>query len=241
MSAQTVSKPTALAGSAASGRVAVDGAAKIGVERLHRDGVTGAGVRVGILDIGFGRYADLQKRGRVPAPAAAKAFNNSGRCDDGIPHGTASAAVVNAMAPEAEPYLAAIDGRQDQFIQAARWLATQGVQIVSYSGNSRFGPSDGRGIQAKLVDEFSANGILWVNAAGNNANGDWSGMVEDRNGNGWLEMVSPGPTAPTAHGEYVIIEPRGRPVPDFDLLGRLGRGPESAGRDVGHQRVLVPL
>lgn len=113
------------------------------------------------------------------------------------------------MAPEANVYLAAIDGRQDQFIQAARWLATQGVQIVSYSEISPFGPSDGRGIRAQLVDELSANGILWVNAVGNNANGHWSGIVEDRNGNGWLEMVSSGPTEPTSHGEHVIIEPRG--------------------------------
>ena len=87
MSAQTVSEPAV---AAASGRVAVDGAAKVGAERLHRDGVTGAGVNVGILDFGFGRHLDLPKQGRVPAPAAAKAFNNSGRWDDGIPHGTAS-------------------------------------------------------------------------------------------------------------------------------------------------------
>lgn len=81
---------------AASGRVAVDSAAKVGAERL--------------------RYADLRNRGRVPGSAAAKAFNSSGRWDYGIPHGTASAEVVHAIALEAELYLATIDGRDDQFI-----------------------------------------------------------------------------------------------------------------------------
>lgn len=186
MSAQSKAEPDYPA-AAAAGRIAVDGVAKIGAERMHRDGVTGIGVKVGILDFGFERYGELQREGRVPAPAAVKAFNRSGRWDAESRHGTACAEIVHAMAPDAELYLAAISGYDSQVLQAAQWLAAQGVQIVSYSGNSRGGPFDGRGPKEKLVDELSARGILWVNSAGNYAERHWSGIAEDRDGDGWIE------------------------------------------------------
>ena len=226
MSAQSRAQPDYPA-AAAAGRLAVDGVAKIGAERMHRDGVTGAGVKVGILDFGFERYGELQRKGRVPAPAAAKAFNQSGRWEAESRHGTACAEIVHAMAPDAELYLAAMDGYDSQFLQAARWLAEQGVQIVTYSGNSRGGPLDGRGTKDKLVDELSARGILWVNSAGNYAERHWSGIAEDRDGDGWIETWPNGQefleVAPH-RGEYRLMvqwddwgEDPSRPAATLDL------------------------
>ena len=80
-----------------------------------------------------------------------------------------------------------MDRYDSQFLQAAQWLAAQGVQIVSYSGNSRSGPFDCLSTKDKLVDELSARGILWVNSAVNYAERHWSGIAENRNGDGWIE------------------------------------------------------
>lgn len=250
MSAQSMAQPDYPA-VAAAGRIAVDGVAKIGAERMHREGVTGGGVKVGILDFGFERYAELQGHGRVPAPAAVKAFNKSGRWDAGSRHGTACAEIVHAMAPDAELYLAAMDGYDSQFIQAARWLAEQGVQIVSYSGNSRGGPLDGRGVKERLVDELSARGILWVNSAGNYAERHWSGIAEDRDGDGLIETWPNGQEfiAVAPHrGQYKLLvhwddwgeNPR-RPAASLDLNAYLFRippagPPEPVAKSVNPQR-----
>ena len=54
------------------------GVRAIGAERLHAAGVTGRGVKVGILDFGFQGYESLMRRGELPRPVAQRAFNQSG-------------------------------------------------------------------------------------------------------------------------------------------------------------------
>ena len=182
-------------------RSASDGVRAIGADILHKRGITGAGAKVGILDFGFQRYSDLQANGLVPRAAAAKAFNNAGRIDVNSEHGTACAEIVHAVAPDAELYLAAVDGRTDQIIQAARWLADQGVDVISFSGGGHMGPHNGMSQLDRFVDSISQRGILWVNAAGNEGDNHWGGRSVDRNGDGWIDM---GP-----NGEnFIVIEPK---------------------------------
>ena len=181
------------AGAASRPRVG-DGVRAIGVERLHADGVTGRGVKVGILDFGFQGYEALVRRGALPEPAARRAFNRSGRVENGNVHGTACAEIVHAVAPDAELYLAAVgdgDGGAPtgQIVQAARWLAEQDLDVISFSGGGHGGPHDGTGLLDRLVDEIvERTGVLWVNAAGNEGATHWGGSAADRDGDREVEL-----------------------------------------------------
>jgi hypothetical protein len=114
-----------------------EGVKATGVDGLHKFGVTGARVKVGVLDFGFRGYGQLVDMGQLPRPKAAKAWNSDNSIDAGPTHGTACAEIIHAMAPDAEIYLAAMGGvasSLDQFAMAAEWLASQGVKIISFSG-----------------------------------------------------------------------------------------------------------
>ena len=166
-----------------------DGVEAINVRRMHAAGITGEGVKVGILDFGFQGYGALVRRGELPRAVAQRAFNQTGRLENGEVHGTACAEIVHDVAPGAELVLAAIDGRQDQIVNAARWLAEQGVDIISFSGGGHFGPHNGTALLDRLVDDIVAEtGVLWVNAAGNEGAKHWGGPARDADGNGWIEF-----------------------------------------------------
>ena len=186
----------------AAGSIATDGVQSVGADRLHDAGITGRGVKIGILDYGFQGYSALQAAGQLPRPKAKMAFNNSRQVEAESVHGTACAEIVHAMAPDADLYLAAVSGREDQMIQAARWLADQGVDIVSHSGGGHWGPHNGNSSLDKLVEEISGQGILWVNAAGNEGALHWGGSSTDYDRDGWIEM---GP-----NGEnYMVVQAAG--------------------------------
>ena len=53
-----------------------EGAALTQVGLLHKKNITGKGVKVGILDFGFGYYGTLQQKGILPQPYAVRAFVN---------------------------------------------------------------------------------------------------------------------------------------------------------------------
>ena len=166
----------------------------IGAERLHAQGITGRGVKVGILDFGFQGYEALVRRRALPPPAAQRAFNQSGRLENGVVHGTGCAEIVHAVAPDAELYLAAVgegDGSAptDQIVQAALWLAAQDLDIISFSGGGHGGPHNGTALLDRLVDRIVADtGVLWVNAAGNEGAMHWGGAAADRNGDLVVEL-----------------------------------------------------
>ena len=161
------------------------------VDALQQAGVTGKGVKVGILDFGFQRYSALVRAGEVPRAAAQRAFNRAGRVEADTVHGTGCAEIIADMAPDAELYLAAVNGQDGQIIAAGRWLASQGVDIINFSGGGHYGPHNGSALLDRFVDSMvREHGVLWVNAAGNEGTSHWTGMAVDRNGNGLVDSVS---------------------------------------------------
>ena len=161
------------------------------VERLHQAGITGEGVKVGILDFGFERYSHLVAEGELPRPKAAQAFNKAQRLETGGVHGTACAEIIADMAPHAELYLAVVDGQESQIVQAAQWLAQQDVDIINFSGGGHYGPHNGQALLDRLVAHVVKKyDVLWVNAAGNEGAGHWTQLAQDRNGNGAIDNVS---------------------------------------------------
>jgi hypothetical protein len=161
----------------------------IGATQWHSAGFTGKGVKVGVLDRGFDRYRDLIGTD-LPADVVVKSFIAGVEADNaGSVHGSAVSEIIYDIAPEAQLFLAAYDTDAEQ-AQAIDWLLSQGVQIISHSAGSVYGPMDGTGPKARLIDDVvSKHNILWVNSAGNTGYSHYRGTFTDTDGDGYHEFA----------------------------------------------------
>jgi subtilisin family serine protease len=159
-------------------------------DQWHAQGITGQGVKVGILDLGFARYESFLGT-ELPQQVVVQTFGNPTQFGVQV-HGTAVAEIVHAMAPDAELYLAYFDGSPVTMAQAVDWLLSQGVDIISNSTSiSGTTPMDGSGFVAELADKAKAAGVLWVSAAGNRADEHYRGVFRDSDGD-TLHEFAPG-------------------------------------------------
>jgi putative cell wall-binding protein/subtilisin family serine protease len=153
-------------------------------------GNTGAGVKVAVIDLGFVGLAAAQASGDLPVSLTTVDYC-SGGFSTATEHGTAVAEVVHEMAPDAQLYLIC-EGTEVQLAQAEAYAKANGIQIVNHSvawfNSSRGDGSGGPGTPDAIVADAAANGILWVNAAGNYAMSHWSGTFAD-DGAGWTLFV----------------------------------------------------
>ena len=157
----------------------------IGAGRLQSVGITGRGVRVGIIDFGFARYNELELQGKLPKPAGLQLFTSEREARQ-EEHGTGCAEIIHRMAPEAELYLAAAGSDAGSIIAAAQWLLEQHVGIISFSGGMFEGPHDGSALLDRFVDHIVSQGVLWVNSSGNGALDHWMGSTRHHDQDGWL-------------------------------------------------------
>ena len=151
-------------------------------------GVTGAGVKVAVLDLGFQGYQGLLGT-ELPPAVTAQSFRADGDITGaGQPHGTAVAEIVHEMAPGAQMYLANFD-TEVELANASQWLTAQGVKVINASwGYFTSGPGDGTGVVDNIVTQSTAAGTLWSVAAGNHATKHWSGPFNDQDNNTWHEF-----------------------------------------------------
>ena len=169
-----------------------EGVPIVGADRWHAAGITGQSIRIGVLDMGFDGYRDLLGT-ELPASVTAKSFAYGQEPDgSGEVHGTACAEIVHETAPDAELFLAYYDGTMVSERQAVDWLMEQNVHIISHSAGSIMGPMDGTGDDAEEVDEVVAQGVVWVNAAGNEGDGHYRGTFTDADGDGFHEFPDGG-------------------------------------------------
>ena len=163
-----------------------------GARLMHSYGFQAQGVRVAIIDQGFDRLDEYINRGWLSADAIADRIDLSdeGMSAGGV-HGTDVARIVHEMAPRAELVLINLGNRSDEVVLEAAVDAAlaKDVEIVNHSVGwfgSNFG--DGTGPVNEIVREARNQGVLWVNAAGNQARQHWIGGAVDRDGDGWLEF-----------------------------------------------------
>ncbi len=151
-------------------------------------GLTGAGVKVGIVDLGFAGYTARQASGDLPASLTTADFGCGSDFASTEPHGTAVAEIVHEMAPSAALYLICIDDEID-LGQAKDYAIAQGIQIINHSvawfNTARGDGTGGPGTPDAIVADARAKGILWVNAAGNYQQRHWSGTFNDTDGDGF--------------------------------------------------------
>jgi subtilisin family serine protease len=147
----------------------------------QQQGITGKGVKVGILDLGFAGYQALLGT-ELPQNVAVATFGDPGQFGVQV-HGTGCAEIVHEMAPEAELFLAYYDGTEVGLGLAVEWLLGQRVDIISNSTSiSGLSPMDGSGLAAQLANKARDAGIFWVNAAGNRGDEHYRATFTDTNG-----------------------------------------------------------
>ncbi len=168
------------------------GALPTGARLMHSYGFRGQGVRIAVVDQGFANLSRYMDRGWIDRESVVDTVDLSGEGPaHGGEHGTDVARVVHQMAPEAELVLINLGERSDEVVleRAADAALERGVDIVNHSigwFGSNFG--DGTGPVDAIVREVARQGVLWVNAAGNQARQHWIGAAVDRDGDGWLEF-----------------------------------------------------
>lgn len=221
-----------------------EGIAVVGADQWHRAGYTGAGIRIGILDLGFAGYENLLGR-ELPEQVVIQSF---GAIDPYEVHGLACAEIIHEIAPGAELYLAWYDGSDAAMGSAVQWLQSQGVHIISHSAGALAGPRDGSGWDARLIDRVASEGVLWCNSSGNEAQRHYRGVFTDRDGDGIHEFVSDVEAMALYNRGYVRValnweDDWERARQDYDLFlldsngNRIASSQDPQSGEVGHEPV----
>ena len=174
-------------------RVISQGVGLHGADAWHNVGYRGDSVKVGVIDGGFERFRQLQQGGELASNVVARCYFADARspssrlsdCEKDGDHGTAVAETTLDVAPNATLYVANPFSKGDMQ-DAARWMATQGVQVINHSVGWHFdGPGDGTSpfsnSPLRTIDSAVASGAMWVNAAGNGARTTWYGTFRTPN------------------------------------------------------------
>ncbi|MCX5713237.1 MAG: S8 family serine peptidase [Candidatus Omnitrophica bacterium] len=140
-----------------------------GAKALQTSSVTGKGVKIAVLDVGFKGLSAAIANGEIPSSVKSYDFSKKG-LETQYKHGTACAEIIHDMAPDAELHLLKV-GDETDIYDAADYCKSEGIDIVSMSiGAFGSGPGDGTGPIDELCDDLKASGILVVAAAGNAGN-----------------------------------------------------------------------
>ena len=156
----------------------------------HQAGWLGQGVKVAIIDKGFAGLSNAVATGVLGNITYTHDYTGDG-LETGEVHGTACAEIVHEMAPAAQLLLMKIDDGVDLW-NAVTDAITLGAKVISVSMvwiNTNF--YDGSGPIGETATYAVQHGILWVNSAGNSADGlHWEGDWSDPDGDGWLNFYS---------------------------------------------------
>lgn len=194
-----------------------EGVALTNADDWQTAGLTGAGVKVAVLDLGFQGY-EAQLGNELPSTVTAMSFVSGGDIHGGgETHGTGVAEVVHEMAPDADLYLANFS-TEVELAAAADWLAAQGVRVINASwGYFTSGPGDGTGIVDQIISDSVASGVFWSVAAGNAAARHWRGVFTDTDGNGFNEFAQ----SPFDEGNQVTGSFLGLALPGEKIVAEL--------------------
>ena len=165
-----------------------EGVALTGAADVQALGTDGSGIKVGIIDLGFGSLSAAQASGDLPADLVITDYTGNGT--GGTTHGTQVAEIVHEMAPGARLYLARV-ATSLQLEQAVNDMIVAGVRVINHSV-AWFAAAyyDGTGPLCSITATADANGVQWVNAAGNSRNQHYMATFSDSDGDLRHEFAS---------------------------------------------------
>ena len=182
------------------GSVVSQGVSLHGADAWHNAGYTGAGVKVGIIDIGFTDFSALMGT-ELPANVTAHCYTDIGTvtsnlesCESGeSTYGVAVAETLMDIAPDATLYISNPQTASD-LKTAVDWMVSQDVDVINMSLSwSWDGPGNGTSPYAnsplKSVDAAVSGGALWANPAGDEAHNTWFGPFKNPDSDRWLNFV----------------------------------------------------
>ena len=173
----------------------------------NQAGITGQGIKVGIIDRGFEGFSGLMGT-ELPATVQARCYtgvgeptNNLDNCEKDGHHGTGVAENIMDIAPDVSLYIANSTGSWVDFMDTVNWMISQDVSVVNRSlGGGFYGPGDGTSplpySHLNTINQAVDGGITFLNAAGNNARGTWfqdsppSIHNPDDDGYGFIEFAA---------------------------------------------------
>ena len=151
-----------------------EGILSAGVTAWQAQGWNGAGIRIAVIDQGFRGWMPLVAEGELGHVITFN-FRADGQFE-ATAHGSAVAEIVYDIAPAATLYLLAFS-TDIELANAVTYARSQGVRIIVHSISwFNSGPGDGSGFIGDIVRGATAGGILWVNAAGNQARQHYRGL-----------------------------------------------------------------
>lgn len=175
-----------------------EGVELTGAATYHDSGYKGQNTKVAVIDTGFANLTNSQNHRELPSNVITMDFTGTG-LQTGLNHGTGVAEIVYDMAPEAQLYLIKMADEVD-FENAKNYCIDQEIDIINHSwiwSNTNF--ADGTGLICEIANDARANGILWVNAAGNSALSHYQAFFTDTDSDGWHEFSSGGETNSIEH------------------------------------------
>ncbi len=178
----TVALAASLVAPVAHGALLSQGGVRMGADVLWSRGFLGQGQEIAIVDEGFAgldrsiALGELPPREQLEIRLLDELGGEGGLTEFGVPtqHGVRMAELVHDLAPRARLVLVGYR-TQEQFAQAAAWVAARGIPVASHSNSFLTPPFDGTGPAARAVDAAAAAGVLWVNSSGNYAQRHWRG------------------------------------------------------------------
>jgi hypothetical protein len=179
--------------------VDTSGVVSEGADLVQSQGVTGTGVKVGVMSDGVQSLATLQAAGDLPAVTVLSGQGGPPTRDEG----TAMLEIVHDLAPGATLFFATADTGVAQFATNILNLAAAGCRIIvddlTYFNEGTFQD----GVVAQAVNTVTGSGVLYFSSATNSGNldsgtsGTWEG---DFNGTGATI-----PVINTAEGKTVTV------------------------------------
>ncbi len=139
-------------------------------------GVTGAGVKIGVLSDSVDYLSTSQSAGELGAVTVLPNQRGSGNGE-----GTAMLEIIHDLAPGAALYFATADGGEAAFANNIKALRKAGCDIIVDDVGYLDEPPFQDGIVAQAVNTVTAGGALYFSAAGNSGNkranqsGTWEG------------------------------------------------------------------
>ena len=149
----------------------------------HQAGITGKGVKVGIIDVGFEGFGSLMGT-ELPTTVVAMCYTDIGvltgnlsDCENEEVHGTAVAEAVMDIAPGVSLYIANPESKAD-LRSTVDWMASEGVTVINVSVGWLFdGPGNGTSPDSvsplNTVDRAVDGGITWISIGHNHARTTW--------------------------------------------------------------------
>lgn len=178
----THDRPGSIASLHNEGSRGTDGIRAIRADELHERGITGEGVRVGVVGSAFDPDSDA-----VADQVAAHHVGHERLLTD-TAHDTAVAEVVTQTTPDAELYLASVGDSPtpESYADAVEWLVANDVDVIVDSG-SYFAPTTGEMDRiSEAAERASEQGVVFVTSAGNYADRHWAGVAD---GDEWVSFA----------------------------------------------------